>query len=303
MTDPQINVLVTGASGFIGSHLLPYLLNKNYRVFAYTRHIEQRDQQPNLCWINDLDQIHQPLDYVINLAGENIGQSRWTKARKQQLIQSRVKTTIQVYDWLIRQQQQPQRIISASAIGYYGIDQNEQWHAVCDEDALSQAIFMSELCQKWEVAALNYPQFETKIMRLGVVFARKGGILPQMMLPIKFNLVGKIASGRQPVVWIHIQDVINIIDFLLHLETNQTFFNAVAPTHTSQAEFAKTAAHVVKRHPFLCTPAFLFKALLGEQSQLILNGQYVTPKALLEAGYQFQFANLEQALEDIYSKS
>lgn len=296
-------ILITGASGFIGRHVLPHLLDANYQVFAYTRHIAQGYKHPNLVWIDDLDQIMQPLDYVINLAGENIGQSRWTAERKQKLIDSRVDTTTHVYEWLIRQQQKPRRIISASAIGYYGIDETEQWQRVCDEHSPPQAIFMSELCQQWEQAALSYTQFDTRIMRLGVVFARDGGILPQMMLPIKLNLVGKIGSGRQPVVWVHIQDVLAILDFLLHTQTEHIIFNAVAPTQTSQAEFVKIAGQVIKRRPFLSAPAFIFQKLLGEQSQLILNGQYVQPKALLDAGYLFQFAHLDQALRQIYSKS
>lgn len=296
-------ILITGASGFIGRHLLAHLLDANYQLFAYTRHIAQRYKHPNLVWIDDLDQIMQPLDYVINLAGENIGQSRWTAERKRKLMDSRVDTTTHVYEWLIRQQQKPRRIISASAIGYYGIDETEQWQHVCDEHSPPQAIFMSELCQQWEQAALSYTQFDTRIMRLGVVFARDGGILPQMMLPIKLNLVGKIGSGRQPVVWVHIQDVLAILDFLLHTQTEHIIFNAVAPTQTSQAEFVKIAGQVIKRCPFLSAPAFIFQKLLGEQSQLILNGQYVQPKALLDAGYIFQFAHLDQALRQIYSKS
>ncbi|MDQ9832386.1 TIGR01777 family oxidoreductase [Acinetobacter soli] len=293
-------LLITGASGFIGSHLLPYLLHLNYRIYALTRHLAQSFQHENLQWIDDLNQIDQPLDYVVNLAGENIGQRRWTKARKQALIDSRIKTTQRVFEWLLQHQQQPKRIVSASAIGYYGIDESETWQQVCDEQSPPQSIFMSELCQQWEKTALSYTQFDTKIMRLGVVFAKNGGILPQMLLPIKLNTVGVIGSGRQPVVWVHIEDVLAIIEFLLHVQSEQIVFNAVAPDHTTQKAFVKTAAQQVKRRPFLPAPACLFKTLLGEQSQLILNGQFVAPKALLEAGYQFKFPALAQALQDIY---
>ncbi|WP_288386646.1 TIGR01777 family oxidoreductase [uncultured Acinetobacter sp.] len=293
-------LLITGASGFIGSHLLPYLLHLNYRIYALTRHLAQSFQHENLQWIDDLNQIDQPLDYVVNLAGENIGQRRWTKARKQALIDSRIKTTQRVFEWLLQHQQQPKRIVSASAIGYYGIDESETWQQVCDEQSPPQSIFMSELCQQWEKTALSYTQFDTKIMRLGVVFAKNGGILPQMMLPIKLNTVGVIGSGRQPVVWVHIEDVLAIIEFLLHVQSEQIVFNAVAPDHTTQKAIIKTAAQQVKRRPFLPAPACLFKTLLGEQSQLILNGQFVAPKALLEAGYQFKFPALAQALQDIY---
>lgn len=136
-------------------------------------------------------------------------------------------------------------------------------------------------------------------MRLGVVFANDGGILPQMLLPIKMNLVGKIGHGRQPVVWVHIHDVLRALEFLLLNETKQNTFNLVAPEQTSQAQFATTAAQILKRKPLLSLPAYVLRGMLGEQSQLVLNGQYVQSKALVEAGFEFNYPSLEQALQDI----
>ena len=206
----KLTVLVTGASGFIGSHLLPFLLKRQYKVIALTRQTNKSSQHPDLQWVTSFEQIQtQQIDYVINLAGENIGQKRWSSERKQQLINSRVNTTQRLYEWLQQQQIFPKCIISGSAIGYYGIDPQEQWNTSCDENTPAQAIFMSELCQAWEQTALKYSQQNTKIIRLGVVFGQGGGILPQMLLPIRLNAAGKIGSGQQPVVWIHIQDVLS----------------------------------------------------------------------------------------------
>ncbi|ENX17540.1 TIGR01777 family protein [Acinetobacter sp. CIP 64.2] len=292
-------VLITGASGFIGSHLLPFLLEQHYQIIALTRQPNRVSQHSALRWVNDLDQIAtQQIDYVINLAGENIGAKRWTEQRKQQLIHSRVTVTEQLYQWLEHRQIVPKCIISGSAIGYYGIDPQEQWKLVCDENTPPQAIFMSELCQKWEQTALKFSQQNTKIIRLGVVFGR-GGILPQMLLPIRLNTIAQIGSGQQPVVWIHIQDVLNAMVFLLQSNHSQKAYNLVAPEQINQKRFVQMAAQMLRRKPFIPMPKCVFKSVLGEQSQLILNGQYVAPTALLEQGFQFQYPDLNVALTEI----
>ena len=295
----KLTVLVTGASGFIGSHLLPFLLERQYKVIALTRQMNKVSDHPGLVWVNDFDHIQtQQINYVINLAGENIGAKRWTAKRKQQLIESRVSMTQRLYEWLEQKQIFPQCILSGSAIGYYGIDPQEQWTTICDENTPPQTIFMSELCQAWEQTALKFSQQNTKIIRLGVVFGN-GGILPQMLFPIRLNAVGKIGSGRQPIVWIHIQDVLNAMVFLLQSNSKQKVYNLVAPEQLSQQEFVQVAGQILKRKPFIPMPKCVFELALGEQSQLILNGQYVTPQALFKHGFKFQYPNLEQALTEI----
>ena len=294
------NVLVTGASGFIGSHLLPYLLSRDYAVIGLTRQKNKISNHPDLSWVQSLEDLKTDrIDYVINLAGENIGQSRWTATRKQQLIQSRVEVTHHLYRYLEKRQIFPKRIISGSAVGYYGIDPSEQWSTMCTEQSAPQSIFMSELCQLWEQAALSFQQQNTKIVRFGIVFAKKGGILPRMLLPIKLNIVGRIGHGRQPVVWVHVQDVLRAIEFLMSKETGSQIFNVVCPEKMTQGQFAQTAAQQLHRKPLCCLPAFVLKGMLGEQSQLVLNGQYVQPKALQELGFEFKYPTLKLALADI----
>lgn len=293
-------VLMTGASGFIGSHLVKFLLARDYAVIGLTRQKKLREEHPNFHWINDLEELknHQ-IDYVINLAGESIGQGRWTAARKKKLLDSRLNTTKQLYDYLEENQIKPKRIISTSAVGYYGIDPQERWDTVCTEQSPPQSIFMSELCEKWEKLALSYTGQDTKIVRFAVVFGQGGGILPQMLLPIKLNIFGRIGHGRQPVTWGHLQDVMRAIEFLMQQPTQQQVFNVVAPEKVSQAQFVRIAAQVLKRKPLLPLPACSMKMMLGEQSQLILNGQYVQPKALQEAGFEFNYPTLKEALIDI----
>ena len=293
-------VLATGASGFIGSHLVRFLLERDYRVIGLTRQKNKREPHPDFHWINQLDELKQhQIDYVVNLAGESIGQGRWTAARKKKLLNSRLDTTRHLFDYLEKNQLRPKRIISTSAVGYYGIDPNERWEQVCTEQSPPQDIFMSELCAKWEQLALSYANQNTKIVRFAVVFGKGGGILPQMLLPIKLNLFGRIGHGRQPVTWVYLEDVLRAIEFLMLDDTTEQIFNVVAPEKSSQAQFARTAAQILKRKPLFPLPACSLKMMLGEQSQLVLNGQYVQPKALQEAGFQFHYPTLKEALDNI----
>ena len=292
------SVLVTGASGFIGTHLIEFLLKRGYEVIALSR--QARESSHGLTWITDFNQITRTnLDYVVNLAGESVGKGRWTAARKQKLINSRVDTTTALYQYLIQANIMPKSIISGSAVGYYGIDPTLTWSQACSEASPSQNIFMAQLCQKWEYSALQFSQFNTKIIRLGVVFGKRGGILPQMLLPIKWGLVGKIGNGKQPVVWVHLHDVLRAIEFLMRTPTKARIFNVVAPELTTQAQFAAQAAELLKRRPLLNAPACLFKKLMGEQSQLILNGQFVVPQHLHDAGFVFHFQSLHHALSNL----
>ena len=303
----MFTVLVTGASGLIGTQLIDYLLNcqsgEQYRIIALSRNLHLSTQD-NLIWIQHFSELEYllaehdfSLDYVVNLAGESIAQKRWTDARKRQLIQSRVETTQQLFECLQQLNIHPKCIVSGSAIGLYGIDETEQWLNECDENMPSQSIFMSELCYLWESEALKY-QYNTKIIRLGVVFSKRGGALTQMLLPIKLNLIGRIGTGQQPMTWVHIDDVIQAILFLFNHQTRQTIFNVVAPDHISQMQFVQVASHVLKRRPLLFFPSFAMKMLMGERAQLVLNGQYVQPKALLAEGFNFQYTNLDDALSN-----
>lgn len=158
---------------------------------------------------------------------------------------------------------------------------------------------MSQLCQEWELAALADPQQNTKIIRLGVVFGQGGGILPKMLLPIRLNLVGQIGHGRQPVVWVHIEDVLNAIEFIFQHPQSAQIHNVVAPENVTQKVFVEQAAKVLNKKPMLSAPSTVFRCLLGEQSQLILNGQYVKPAALQAEGFEFAYPQLKMALENI----
>lgn len=254
--------------------------------------------------IRTLDDIKKNLqiNYVINLAGESIGSRRWTDSRKENLINSRVKTTEQLTHWLDTHNIKPKCIISGSAVGYYGVDQNKTWQKICDEDTPPQHIFISEICQKWEQAILPWAlerQQNIKIIRLGVVFAQQAPAFKQMLLPIKLNSVGKIGSGQQPLSWVHIDDVVNAIVFLMKSPTQHKIYNLSAPQHITQQQFVHTCKKILHKYTPLSLPEIILKLILNEQAELITNGQFVTPKHLNDEGYQFKYPALDQALHDL----
>ena len=215
---------------------------------------------------------------------------------------SRVGTTQALLAWAKQQEQPPQRLINGSAIGYYGVDTTEQWQQVCDESSPPQPVFMSQLCSQWEQAADGFKDLGCDLvkLRLGVVLGQGGGVLDAMIKPIKLAKVGNVGSGRQPLVWVHINDVVAVVLWLMAQPHWQSeVYNVVAPQITSQADFVNTACHVLKSRAPLRLPATLLRLMLGEQSDLVLNGQKIAAKHLIEQGYVFQFAELNHALQDL----
>ena len=298
------HILISGGTGFIGQHLIPALLQQGHQVTVYGRDRDKIQQTfgDAVAAVSDLQHIKRPVNTIINLAGANIGSSRWSAANKQRFVMSRVGTTQALLAWAKQQEQPPQRLINGSAIGYYGIDDTLQWQHVCDESSPPQPVFMSQLCQQWEDAADAFKQLNTQVvkLRLGVVLGQGGGVLSAMIKPIQYLKVGKVGSGRQPLVWIHIDDVVAVVLWLMARPHWQSeVYNVVAPQITSQADFVNTACHVLKTRAPLRMPATVMRLMLGEQSDLVLNGQKVTPKNLIEQGYGFQYADLSHALENL----
>ena len=298
------HILISGGTGFIGQHLIPVLQQHCHHVSVYGREVDKIQQLfgDAVDAVNDLSQIKRPVNTIINLAGSNIGESRWTEANKQRFIMSRVGTTQALLAWAKQQEHPPQRLINGSAIGYYGVDTTEQWQQVCDESSPPQPVFMSQLCSQWEQVADGFKSLGCDLvkLRLGVVLGQGGGVLDAMIKPIKLAKVGKVGSGQQPLVWVHIDDVVAVVLWLLAQPHWQSeVYNVVAPQITSQADFVNTACHVLKSRAPLRMPATLLRLMLGEQSDLVLNGQKIAAKHLIEQGYVFQFAELNHALQDL----
>ncbi len=310
-SDRTLRVLVTGATGFIGQLLVKALLADGHELVVLTRRIEaaQVILGSRVKCISRMDDL--PSDYVlnliVNLAGARILGWRWTEARKKLLRASRIELTKSIVDWIARAEHKPELLLSASAIGYYGIQPLGDATDL-NETSPPQPIFMSQLCQEWEAEALRAKDagVAVKIMRFGVVLGHEGA-LPMMMLPIKLAMGGKLATGQQWFSWIHVQDLLRGMAHLYRLYqlerhehlTPHTAYNFTAPEAVSQWEFSRQAASVLHRPCVMRTPAFAMRLLLGEQADLLLEGQKVVPDQLLRSGFLFQFPRLKSALLDL----
>lgn len=295
------HILITGGTGFIGQQLIPVLIQQGHHITVWGRDAVKikRLFTAGIEAVEHLQQIKQPVDVIINLAGASIGEGRWTQSRKQTLISSREHTTFALFEWAKGQKNRPVRLINGSAVGYYGIDAKKQWAQVCDEDSAGQHIFMSELCQRWEAAADQFKTLGIEVvkLRLAVVLGQGGGILKQLLQPIKYAKIGKIGSGKQPFSWVHIDDVIAVVLWLMQQQAwHSDVYNVVAPESSTQADFVAAAEAALQIKAGFSLPASLMVLLMGEQADLVINGQQVVPKRLLEHGFVFQYPTLKSTL-------
>lgn len=298
--------LLTGGSGFVGSHLVRALLAAGWQVSLLSRQPRRTALQfeGRVQVYASLAEVPQAarFDLVVNLAGARILGWHWSARRKAVLRASRVGLSTQLVDWLHSRGQQPRLLLSASAIGWYGIQAREDQRPL-HEDAPPQAIFMSELCQEWE-AAISRAQslgIPCARMRFGLVLG-DGGAGPMMLLPIQLGLGGPVGDGRQILSWIHIDDVLQAMAFLCRQPGQEAggAWNFCAPHSLSQHEFARSAAREWHRPCVWPTPAFLLRLLLGEQADLLLEGQRVYPQRLLAKGFSFRYPDLASALAALH---
>ncbi|CAI0922806.1 TIGR01777 family oxidoreductase [Serratia quinivorans] len=299
-----MRVLITGATGLIGSSLTQRLLGLSHQITVLSRNVqrarerfgEQVSYWPTLQDKPSLDGF----DAVINLAGEPIADKRWSKAQKERLCHSRWDLTEQLVKLINAGSAPPSVLISGSATGYYG----DQGQAVVTEDEAPHDEFTHQLCQRWESLALQAQSDATRVclLRTGVVLAAKGGALAKMLSPFRLGLGGPIGDGRQYLPWIHLEDMVDGIVYLLDHQTLQGPFNMVAPYPVHNEQFAAQLANVLDRPAFLRVPAFAMRLLMGEAAVLVLGGQRAVPKRLEEAGFSFRFLELEQALDDVINQ-
>jgi uncharacterized protein (TIGR01777 family) len=291
-------VLVSGASGLIGSALLPALQLSGYEVTRLVR--GAASGKSDIAWDPSRPLAPESVsgfDAVVHLAGESIV-GRWTDAKKQRVRESRVQGTRNLAEALAAARQRPQVFISASAIGYYGDRSEETLH----EESSSGRGFLPEVCREWEAAAepATKAGIRTAQMRFGVVLSASGGALRKMLPPFRMGVGGNIGSGRQWMSWIDIDDVVGTIQHAMKTDTLHGPVNVVGPNPVRNAEFTKTLASVLSRPAIFPMPAFAARLVFGQMAdELLLASQRIEPAKLLSTRYVFRNPELRSALDNI----
>lgn len=297
-------VLIGGGTGLVGKRLSELLREKGYEVRHLSRKRNLNAKFPAYQWDTQAMTIEPEalldVDYVINLAGAGIADARWTKSRKELIINSRTQTTALFRKYLELGQLKPKAYLSASAIGYYGNQGAELMH----EDAEPGTGFLSESTVLWEEAVkkIEASDLRTVRLRIGIVLSLDGGAMPELTQTFPFGVGAYFGTGKAYYSWIHIDDVARAFVFAMENEKMQGAYNAVAPNPSQAKDLVKTMAKAYKR-PVLVMPApeFGIKVVFGEMSHTVLDSTRVSSEKLEKAGFTFEFPDVRGAVENIFN--
>jgi hypothetical protein len=294
-------VLITGATGFIGRRLSESLGAAGHQVIALIRDPAKAAMlPPPITLITSLDQLpsDSQIDAIINLAGEPIGNSLWTEVKRRKIIESRINVTRDIIDLIARLERNPAVLVSGSAIGWYGLWQDQP----LTESAKSHACFSHELCAAWELAAAAAETHGVRVvfLRIGLVLGTEGGFITRMLTPFEFGLGGPLGSGRQWMSWIERDDLIRLIAHVIASEKITGPINATAPIPVTNNKFTEELARRLHRPALFRIPDALLRRLGGDfASELLLGGQRVLPNKALSDGFVFRYQTLRSAFEAI----
>jgi uncharacterized protein (TIGR01777 family) len=282
-----MNIAMSGATGFIGTHLTRAFGERGWRVI----HLGRNDFELEVSLLKKIDKA----DAVINLAGASIAE-RWTEEYKKVMYASRVDTTMKIVSALGKMDKKPDVFISASAVGIY-----KPGGPYTEEDKDFADDFLGRLAFDWEQAALGSRETGTRtvVFRFGVVLGTGGGALQKMTVPFSLGLGGVIGDGKQPFSWVHIDDLVRAHISALEDKSFEGVYNLTAPNPTTNEGLTKALGHALNRPTFMRVPEFVLKLQLGEGAEVLLKGQKVLPKRLLERGFTFRFTDIERAIKDV----
>jgi uncharacterized protein len=298
-----VKILVSGAGGFIGSALTEKLVSSGHRVIRLTRRpvtpghdAISWDPQEGHLESNDLEGI----EAVVHLAGEGIGDHRWTEAHKARVLDSRVRGTTLLAETIAGLSDPPKVMISQSGAHYYGFESGDR---PLTEDAPPGGGFLANVVEQWETSTRAAERGGIRVVRTrsGVVLSPDGGALKKQLLPFKLGIGGKIGSGRQYFSWISLRDELDAMEFLLNRDDISGPVNLVAPKPVTNAEFTRALGDALGRPTFMPVPSLAIKVLFSAQmaEEMIFGGQRLVPKRLLDAGFQFRDPEVEAALREM----
>jgi uncharacterized protein (TIGR01777 family) len=299
-----MKIVITGGTGMIGSVLVDRLSRQNHFLVLLSRKPPRERTSAAKSWLEWQPGTHggwetavDGADGIINLAGEPIAEKRWSDAQKSRLRDSRIDSTRSLVWAIERAKRKPKFLINSSAVGYYG----DGGDAMISESSKPGDDFLARLCVEWEEEAKKAEALGVRVvvLRTGIVLAKGKGALKKMVPPFKMFAGGPLGSGRQYMPWIHLDDEVGLIEFIMGNENARGPFNGTAPNPVTMAEFGRALGNVLNRPSWARVPASVLAVLLGEMADMLLAGQRATPDAALKLGYQFKYTKLEQALESL----
>ncbi len=295
-----MKILVSGASGLVGSELVRSLSAEGHQVLALRRNTTQAPYWDINEKIIELGEDKE-IDVIINLAGESVAEGRWTSAKKERILRSRVDGTQLLAQYFSTADYKPKLMISASAVGFYGERGDEE----LDESSVKGSGFLADVAEAWENATQIAVEAGIRVanIRFGMVLSPQGGGLAKMLLPFKMGLGGTLGNGRQYMSWISMNDVVAIIRHIIQEESLQGPINLVAPEPVTNRRFTKILGRVLHRPAFIPVPRFVLSIILGEMArELLFASAKAQPVKLLESGYSFVEPNLETALRNLLGR-
>jgi uncharacterized protein (TIGR01777 family) len=304
-----MHILITGGTGLIGRALSAALVAEGHVVTVLSRNPDKVKDIPAgvklAAWDGQSAQgwgeLADGADAIVNLAGENLSGGRWSKEMKQKIRQSRTQAGKAVMEAIAAAAVKPKVLLQASGINYYGTNTGDK---LVTESFSPGTDFLSKVCFDWEAstAAANRMGVRRPVLRTGIVLANEGGAFPKLLLPFKLFAGGPLGNGKQWLPWIHIEDQVRVMQFLLSNEQADGPFNLATPNPVTNSEMAKQIGEVMGRPAFIPAPGFAIKTVLGEMSMLVLEGVRAVPTKLQGLGFQFKYETIQPALRNLLDK-